>query len=150
MSIKTVSQLLASLPGKMPLVSVDHTATVPEAAAAMKKNHTHLVVVTKDNEPVGVISTADTSGSLANGKRPSELYAFEIMTKEIISVGVDDDINTVSRMMTGKNIGHIVAKTDTGWVILSVKEVLKAITDNEQELQDQFEMYKQSGWPPVS
>ena len=46
------------------LHSVGETATVPEVAGSMLRNHIHRLLVIEDNELVGVISTSDLLGLL--------------------------------------------------------------------------------------
>lgn len=44
--------------------SVPEEATVPEVAALMLKEHLHRLVVVREDEPVGIISTSDLLGLL--------------------------------------------------------------------------------------
>lgn len=44
--------------------SVPEDATVPEVAALMLKEHLHRLVVVREDEPVGIISTSDLLGLL--------------------------------------------------------------------------------------
>ncbi len=46
------------------LHSVSESATVPEIASSMLRNHIHRLLVIENNELVGVISTSDLLGLL--------------------------------------------------------------------------------------
>jgi CBS domain-containing protein len=46
------------------VVSLDEDATVSEVAMTMLREHLHRLVVTRDGEPVGIISTSDLLGLL--------------------------------------------------------------------------------------
>lgn len=148
--IKTVQELLRSLPNKKHgLITIGHDANAGQVAAVLKDNNVNIVVVTENGKPVGVISSSDISGDVADGILGR--YASEMMKKEVITVSVNANINDVSKTMTKNNIRHVVVVNNGEWIeILSIKEILDAVTANEQELEDQLEMYKQSGWPPVS
>jgi len=150
--IKTVADLLANSPNKKRgLVVVDHLMTIDWVASVLNENSINIVVVTKDGVPVGVISTSDTNDEIANGENLSERHAYEVMTENIIITFAAEDIMSVSKIMTDNNIRHIIVVDKDKWVeVLSIKDLLTAITANEKELEDLLEMYKQSGWPPVS
>ncbi len=150
--IRTVADLLANLPDKKHgLVVVDHLMTIDWVASVLTENSINIVVVTKDGVPVGVISSSDVSDEVANGENLSERHAYEVMKRDVITTFAAEDISSVSKLMTDNDIRHIIVVDKDTWVeVLSIKEVLSAITANEKELEDQFEMYKQSGYPPVS
>ena len=48
--------------------SVPEDATVSDVAATMLKGHLHRLLVTRDNKPVGIVSTSDLLGLLIEGK----------------------------------------------------------------------------------
>ena len=148
--IKTVQELLKDLPDKKHgLITIGHDATASQVAGVLKDNKVNIVVITKNGKPEGVISSSDISGDVAEGILGR--YASEMMKKDVITVSINANINDVSKTMTKNNIRHVVVVSNDEWVeILSIKEVLDAVTANEQELEEQLEMYKQSGWPPVS
>jgi predicted transcriptional regulator len=150
--IRTVADLLANSPNKKRgLVVVNHLMTIEWVASVLNENSVNIVVVTKDGVPVGVISTSDINNEVANGENLSERHAYEVMTEDIVTTFAAEEIMSVSKIMTDNNIRHIIVIDKDMWVeVLSIKDVLSAITANEKELEETFEMYKQSGWPPVS
>ncbi|MCX6704893.1 MAG: CBS domain-containing protein [Candidatus Woesebacteria bacterium] len=132
--IKTVQGLLRSLPNKKHgLITIGHDANASQFAAVLKDNNVNIVVVTKNGKPVGVISSSDVSNDVADGILGR--YASEMMKRDVITVSVDANINDVSKTMTKNNIRHIVVTNNGEWSeILSIKEILDAVTANEQEL----------------
>jgi len=138
------------------LITVDLTATIEEVSDVLAKEDVNLVVVTAKGKHVGIISTKDTSRESGSGKRPSERYAFEIMTsrKDVITTSPNGNLSLVSQAMTEgeKEIRHIIVADEFGeWIaVLSIKDILRAMRLNEQEREEIQEMYAKSGWPPVS
>ena len=148
--IRTVQELLRSLPNKKHgLITISHDASARQVAAVLKDNNINIVVITENGKPVGVISSSDINNDVAAGVLGR--YPSEMMTKKVITVSIDANINDISKTMIKENIRHIVVTNNGEWIeILSIKDVLDAVTANEQELEELLEMYKQSGWPPVS
>jgi CBS domain-containing protein len=84
------------------IISIDGMATAKEAAAKMREEKVHSLLVNKRNadDAWGIVSVQDIiNGVLIPGKRAEEVNVYEIMTKPILSVPADMDIRYIARLL---------------------------------------------------
>ena len=84
------------------IISIDGMATAKEAAAKMREEKVHSLLVNKRNanDAWGIVSVQDIiNGVLIPGKRAGEVNVYEIMTKPIMSVPADMDIRYIARLL---------------------------------------------------
>lgn len=84
------------------IVSIDGMATAREAAAKMKEEQVHSLLVNKRHadDAWGLVSVQDIiNGVLIPGKRAEEVNVYEIMTKPVLSVPADMDIRYIARLL---------------------------------------------------
>jgi CBS domain-containing protein len=84
------------------IISIDGMATAREAAALMRKEQVHSLLVNKRHadDAWGLVSVQDIiNGVLIPGKQANEVNIYEIMTKPVLSVPADMDIRYIARML---------------------------------------------------
>ena len=84
------------------IISIEGMATAKEAAAKMREEKVHSLLVNKRNanDAWGIVSVQDIiNGVLIPGKRADEVNVYEIMTKPIMSVPADMDIRYIARLL---------------------------------------------------
>jgi CBS domain-containing protein len=84
------------------IISIDGMATAREAAALMRKERVHSLLVNKRHadDAWGLVSVQDIiNGVLIPGKRATEVNIYEIMTKPVMSVPADMDIRYIARLL---------------------------------------------------
>jgi len=84
------------------IISIDGMATASEAAALMRKERVHSLLVNKRHadDAWGLVSVQDIiNGVLIPGKRATEVNIYEIMTKPVMSVPADMDIRYIARLL---------------------------------------------------
>ncbi len=84
------------------IISIDGMATAREAAALMREEKVHSLLVNKRqaDDAWGLVSVQDIiNGVLIPGKRAEEVNVYEIMTKPIMSVPADMDIRYIARLL---------------------------------------------------
>lgn len=84
------------------IISIDGMATAREAAALMREEKVHSLLVNKRqaDDAWGLVSVQDIiNGVLIPGKRADEVNVYEIMTKPIMSVPADMDIRYIARLL---------------------------------------------------
>lgn len=84
------------------IISIDGMATAKEAAAKMREEKVHSLLVNKRNadDAWGLVSVQDIiNGVLIPGKRAEDVNVYEIMTKPILSVPPDMDIRYIARLL---------------------------------------------------
>ena len=84
------------------IISIDGMATAREAAAKMREEKVHSLLVNKRHadDAWGIVSVQDIiNGVLIPGKRAEDVNVYEIMTKPIMSVPADMDIRYIARLL---------------------------------------------------
>ena len=84
------------------IVSIDGMATAREAAARMREERVHSLLVNKryPEDAWGILSVQDIiDGVLIPGKRAEEVNVYEIMTKPALTVPADMDIRYIARLL---------------------------------------------------
>lgn len=85
----------------------EHTNTV-ELAQLLSKQHVGCVVVVRDNRPVGVLTDRDVVLKVVASQRdPMEVQAKDIVGKDIVTVGVDDDPLDATRIMRDRGLRRL-------------------------------------------
>jgi len=90
-----------------------------------------LVVVDDSEHPVGIISERDIVRDFANnGDGMFSNVVGDVMTKDIITVSPDDELQNVSSIMTQKRIRHLpVLKGKNLIGMVSIGDIVKAQLD---------------------
>lgn len=92
----------------------------------------HIFVVDKKDYPVGVISVIDMNNRIvAEGKNPKELKAKNIMSKPVIGLDIEEDVEKAYEAMKGK--GYVmspVVKDKKMMGIVSIHQIIKNLDNN--------------------
>ena len=123
-----------------PVTMVEQNDHVAAAAYLMKRaNATALIVTqTQTGQPVGIITDADVSRAVADGKNPNDVRIYELMTANPTVVNTTTSIHDAAKVMTSRRFRHLPVVGDVGLVgivdITDVCRVLLAETgDGEEE-----------------
>ena len=84
------------------IVSIDGMATAREAAARMREERVHSLLVNKRSpaDAWGIVSVQDIiNGVLIPGKRAEEVNVYEIITTPALTVPADMDIRYIARLL---------------------------------------------------
>lgn len=82
------------------VVTVAESTQVLKLARMMGKEHVGSVVVVKDNRPIGILTDRDiVLKVVAAGRKPDEVEAKDIMSGDLVTVGIDDDPLDATRIM---------------------------------------------------
>ena len=84
------------------IIAIDGMATAKEAAAMMREERVHSLLVSKRSadDVWGLVSVQDIiNGVLIPGKRAEEVNVYEIMAKPVLSVPADMDIRYIARLL---------------------------------------------------
>lgn len=92
----------------------DYNCSAKEAAKIMKKFDTGAVpVVDAMNKPLGVITDRDiTVKAVAEGNHPDNVKVLNLMTKNIVSVHIDDPIDVAAQEMKDHRVRRILVVDD--------------------------------------
>lgn len=112
-----------------PLATIDHTATVREAAEALTAGSVGVLVVLHGTGLVGVISERDIVAHVALGADLDHLSVGEVMQTDVITTPAESSVYDAAQAMVGADVRHLpVRDGDRVAGMLSVRDVLAAFT----------------------
>jgi CBS domain-containing protein len=112
--------------------SIDGMATVSEAAALMRKEHTSALLVEKrhPDDAWGIITVQDLIREvIIPGMSSKEVNVYEIMTKPVITVPADMDVRYVARLIYRAGIRR--APVEENGELIGVISLTALILDNK-------------------
>ncbi|ADW17510.1 putative signal transduction protein with CBS domains [Desulfobulbus propionicus DSM 2032] len=114
------------------LITIDGMATVREAAATMRAERVHSLLVNKRHadDAWGIVSVQDIiNGVLIPGKRAEEVNVYEIMTKPVMTVPADMDIRYIARLL--HRVGMRRAPVEENGQIIGMVTLSALVLDND-------------------
>jgi CBS domain-containing protein len=115
-----------------PVTTVEQNDHVAGAAYLMKRAGATALVVTQGQsaEPIGIITEADISHLVADGKNPNDVRIYQLMTPRPTVVHVTTSISEAARVMTGGRFRHLPVMGDPGMVgIVDIADVCLALLE---------------------
>jgi len=117
--------------------SIAPEATVAEAVDLMAEKSIGSLLVMQDGELRGIVTERDYARKVVAGGLSSESARVrDIMTVDVFTTGVDQNIDECMMLMTEKRIRHLpVVDGDKVLGIISIGDLMKAIiSDNQRAL----------------
>ncbi len=141
----TVNQLLAQKSGDV--LSVKPNDTVLQAIRLMAERSVGALLVMQDDEVVGVVSERDYARKvILKGRASHDTPVSEIMSAPVITVGPGDTVHRCMQLMTDKRIRHLPVVQDAQVIgVLSIGDLVKAITEEQREEIEQLQRYIAGG-----
>jgi CBS domain-containing protein len=93
-----------------PTTTVETAAHLAAAAYLMKRARDTALIVTANEDrrvPIGVITEADISHAVADGRDLAETRISQVLTREPITVDVDTPVHDAVRLMITSDIRHL-------------------------------------------
>lgn len=127
--------------------SIVPDASVYDALELMADKEVGALLVLEGEQPVGIISERDYARKvILKGKRSIDTPVKEIMTKEVISVRLDQPVEECMELMTERRVRHLpVLEGDQLIGIVSIGDVVKAIISQQGFMIEQLERYIKGG-----
>jgi len=97
---------------KKNVISIDSSLTVKDAATMMTDAKVGCLVVTKDNEPVGMLTERDLVRRVISADKPSSTPVSEIMSTPLITAKPDYTLWELAQIMKTKSIHKIPIEKD--------------------------------------
>ncbi len=137
----TVRQLLRGKGQSVYTIGPD--ATVYDALQEMAARDVGALVVTENDDVVGVVSERDYARKLVLvGKLSRETPVREIMSDEVVCVGPKQTVDGCMALMSQKRVRHLpVLENEQLAGIISIGDVVKAIIEGQQSTIDELEHY---------
>ena len=139
--MKTVKQVLDNK-GRQ-IHSVAPEATVYEALQKMDQEGIGVLVVLDDGELVGIVSERDYARKvILEGRDSKDTPVRDIMTPNVICVSSELRVDASMSIMSEKRVRHLVVRDDAKISgVVSIRDLLKAIIDDQQFTIEQLEHY---------
>ena len=118
------------------VVTVRPDATIWEVMALLDRHSVGALVVSQDGRrPDGIISERDIVRQLhARGPAVLDGPVADLMVKEVLTAGPDDEVESLMGVMTTNRIRHVPVLRDGGLVgIVSIGDVVKQRVDSLQD-----------------
>ena len=115
-----------------PVTTVEQNDHVAGAAYLMKRADATALVVTQaqTSEPIGIITEADISHLVADGKNPNDVRIYQLMTARPTVVNSTASIRDAAKVMTSGRFRHLPVMGGTGLVgIVDITDICRALLD---------------------
>jgi signal-transduction protein with cAMP-binding, CBS, and nucleotidyltransferase domain len=108
------------------VLSLDKSTTLQEAAEHMKRLSIGCVIVTENNNPIGIITERDFVTRIAAEGRPLFTEIKEVMSSPLITIDPEETIWEASEMMKEKLIHKLPVKDNDEIVgIITTSDIVK-------------------------
>jgi len=133
------------------LVTIASTETAEKAAKLMKARKVGSILVFDSEKPAGIITERDLVRCvMSEGKDPRSVKIREIMSKPLITVGIDAEINEIAEMMSRKNVHKFPVMSGGKIVgIVTDHDILKIEPDLVELLQEKERRMDEGSFPLI-
>ena len=115
-----------------PVTTVEQNDHVAAAAYLMKRANATALIVTRPHtgQPIGIITEADVSHAVADGKNPNDVRIYQLMTADPTVVSTATSVRDAAKVMTSGRFRHLPVMADAGLVgIVDITDVCRALLD---------------------
>jgi CBS domain-containing protein len=115
-----------------PLTTVQPNDHVAAAAYLMKRANATALIVTQvqTGQPIGIVTDADVSRAVADGKNPNDVRIYELMTASPTVVNTATSVRDAAEVMTRKRFRHLPVMGEAGLVgIVDLTDVCRALLE---------------------
>jgi CBS domain-containing protein len=112
------------------LVTIGPQQTAHEAVARMLEAGVGSVLVCDDARLVGIFTERDVLRLTGEGTRLEDVTVREVMTRNPIAVGPDDDVFAVARLMGEKRVRHLPVVQDGNVLgVVGIRDVMRSLVE---------------------
>ena len=139
--MRTVRQLLESKAPEVFAIGPDQP--VLEAIKLMADKRIGALLVMQGGRLVGILSERDYARKIVlQGRSSATTPVSEIMTGQVVSVGLDDTADRCMQLVTDRRIRHLpVLDGDAVLGVVSIGDLVKAVIEDQQVEIDQLQRY---------
>ena len=143
--MKTIKQILDNKGYKLHSVAPD--ASVYDALQTMANEEIGALVVLDEGDLVGIVSERDYARKvILKGRHSKDTPVSDIMTRNVVCVTSQMQVNACMSLMTEKRIRHLVVRDETRLSgVISIGDVVKAIIEDQKFTIEQLEHYITAG-----
>jgi CBS domain-containing protein len=112
------------------LVSVLPDETADVAVARMLESGVGSVLVCEDNQLLGIFTERDVLRLAGHATDLTQVRVGDVMTKQVLSIGPDDDVLAAARLMGEKRIRHVPIVQDGNVVgVVGIRDVMRSLVE---------------------
>jgi CBS domain-containing protein len=139
--MRTVRQLLEAKPPAVYAIGPD--APVLDAVKLMAEKHIGAVLVMEEGRLAGIVTERDYARKVVlQGRSSAQTRVREIMTPEVVCVGLDDTTTRCMQIVTERRIRHLpVRDGDAVLGVVSIGDLVKAVIEDQQLEITQLQRY---------
>ena len=125
------------------IFSITPATTVYNALEVMVEKNVSALLVTENNELLGIFTERDYARKIAlKGKSSKETMIGDIMTTELITVKPGTDLDECMQLMTTKFIRHLPVKEDGKLLgIISIGDAVRHKIEDQKFVIDNMQQY---------
>jgi CBS domain-containing protein len=140
-AMRTVRQLLEAKASE--IYAIDPDAAVLDAIRLMAEKRIGAVLVMQGSRLVGIVSERDYARKVVlYGRSSATTPVRDIMTAEVITVGMDDQAEHCMQVVTEQRIRHLpVLHHGEVMGVVSIGDLVKAVIEDQQIELDQLQRY---------
>ncbi len=106
--------------------SIDRGDTMANAVLEISSKRLGAVAVLSGQKLIGIITDGDLRRAVINAKNIMKLSIEEVMTKDPISINIDDSVTMALSIMKEKSIGHLIVLDDGKYAgIIHIHDIIK-------------------------
>jgi CBS domain-containing protein len=137
----TVGQFIEQT--KRPVWSLSSNNTVRQALQLMADKNIGAIVIKDQDNLTGIFSERDYARKVVlKGKNSNDTKLAEVMSKEVITISSDMQIDACMQLMTDKRIRHLpVVDNGKSLGIISIGDVVRLMIDEQKYLIEQLQKF---------
>jgi CBS domain-containing protein len=113
-----------------PVATIDHEASVEEAAEALAGDDLGALLVLREGDPAGIISERDVVAHVAAGSELAHLQVGEVMTGDLVTVQAEESVLAAARAMVEADVRHLpVLRGHLIAGMLSIRDLVPILVD---------------------
>jgi len=115
-----------------PVTMIEQNDHLAAAAYLMKRADATALIVTQaqTGQPIGIITEADISHAVADGKNPNDVPIYQQMTARPTVVNTTTSIRDAAKVMTSRRFRHLPVMGDADLVgIVDITDVCRALLE---------------------
>jgi CBS domain-containing protein len=127
--------------GPEEVVTVDRDATVDDVVEKLGSENVGSVVVTEDDEPVGIVTDRDVALSVSASDDPASASVEDVMTEEPVTLQEDEPNVMIARAIEEHNVRRIPVVDDDGKVtgIVTLDDLVATVGEQLEQVGDTIE-----------
>jgi CBS domain-containing protein len=128
---------------KRPTWTLSSNNTVRQALQLMADKNIGAIVIKDQDKLIGIFSERDYARKVVlKGKNSTDTKLAEVMSKEVITISSDMQIDACMQLMTDKRVRHLpVVDNGKSIGIISIGDVVRLMIDEQKYLIEQLQKF---------